>query len=954
MNTLDFLKRVLPSEGIYVAVLIRGKTTRQLFFQTVEELANAVQQGDAKEIDAYYAISSFKEEGSRKFDNAHLTQVVAMDIDCGEGKQYADWKEGLKAFGAFAAKVNTPAPMIVLSGGGLHVYWCLSEALRPEEWKPLADGMKALALNNGLAIDPTVTGDISRILRPTQTHNYKGDTPRPVKLLLDAAPVDPDHLRSLVPEHVSVPAVNRQATNSKLLQDMAVKSDFPLSNGEAILNKCQQINWMYENRADKTKVNEPMWYRMIGVAAYCHNAEDVAIKWSEGHPNFDPQATIDKMNHWKDGATGPSLCEKFEEVRPGGCKGCKFKDKIGSPVRLGVQFQEVEISHDVLDATAYEIELPKPYKRTDKGIKATIDDTDIDVSPFDLYPVGYGKDESLGYEVVRYHWKRPHVGWQPLNLRQAFLTDGSREFAGAIADQGIVLTSKKQTEYFQHMLRSYMDKLRQQRTMTNLYSTMGWKNNYTEWVMGDTILRRNKDGTVAEEQILLASSSQRLGSDLYGAEGTLEEWRDFTRLLPQGKFIPIQFVLGVSLSSPFYDFTGLKNTVISLFGETGSGKTLAQLWGQSVWGDPIKLHFAAKYTQNALFSRFGLYCHMPLTVDETTMVDVKDVGDLIYWFTQGRDKARLNRHAEEREAREWAAPSILSTNKSMSSKLSASGLESAAQMARLLELETHPHPLFTNNSSAGREIHKFVTSHYGTAGREFMKRLLELGPDSIKAMIDESFATFSKRYHCKFAGDERFWEQAIVLADLALRLAHEWGLILYKPKECIEWALIQIGAIRKVVADQKVDGLDMLTEFLNEHASTALTVWHTGNNKPTPDMSRIPRSDLRIRFDLFRKDSATPCDHGSVTFDRTFYRKWLSQQGYDYKAFMHEINEQSINVTPKSNKSSLGKDSPIKIPQCYVISVNLNHPRLKAILDDADEAADSATLGNLALVGVAQ
>ena len=77
---------------------------------------------------------------------------------------------------------------------------------------------------------------------------------------------------------------------------------------------------------------------------------------------------------------------------------------------------------------------------------------------------------------------------------------------------------------------------------------------------------------------------------------------------------------------------------------------------------------------------------MMMTVDETTMVDVKDVGDLIYWMTQGRDKARLNRHAEERESREWAAPSVLSTNKSMSSKLSASGLESAAQMARLLEL----------------------------------------------------------------------------------------------------------------------------------------------------------------------------------------------------------------------------------------------------------------------------
>jgi len=624
MNTLDFLKRVLPSEGIYVAVFIRAKQTRQLFFQTVEELAHAVEQGDTKGIDAYYAISSFKDTGSRKVDNVHLTQVIAMDVDCGEGKEYPTWKDGLKALGDFVTKLSMPTPMIVMSGGGLHVYWCLTKPLRPEEWKPIADGMKATALNNGFKIDPVVTSDIARILRPVGTHNYKDETPREVKLLIDATPVDPKDF------------------NSKLLQDMAVQSDFPLSNGEAILNKCQQIKWMYENKADKTKVNEPMWYRMLGVAAYCHDANDVAIKWSEGHPDFDPQATIDKMEHWKQGSEGPTKCIRFEEVRPGGCKGCKFKDKIGSPVRLGVQYQEVEVGQDVLDQTAYEVELPKPFKRTDKGIKCTIDDTDIDVSPFDLYPVGYGKDESLGYEVVRYHWKRPHIGWQPLNLRQAYLTEGSREFAGAIADQGIVLTSKKQTEYFQYMLRSYMDKLRQQRTMTNLYSTMGWKNDYSEWVMGDTILRRSKDGTVVEEQILLSSASQRLGHDLYGTAGTLEEWRDFTRLLPQGKFLPIQFVLGVSLSSPFYEFTGLKNTVVSLFGETGSGKTLAQLWAQSVWGDPIKLHFAAKYTQNALFSRFGLYCHMPLTVDETTMVDVKDVGDVIYWFTQGQDKARLN------------------------------------------------------------------------------------------------------------------------------------------------------------------------------------------------------------------------------------------------------------------------------------------------------------------------
>ena len=62
-------------------------------------------------------------------------------------------------------------------------------------------------------------------------------------------------------------------------------------------------------------------------------------------------------------------------------------------------------------------------------------------------------------------------------MRQAYLAEGSREFPAAIADQGIVLNNKYQTGHFQLMLRAYMDELRHRRTMTNLYATMGWKEN---------------------------------------------------------------------------------------------------------------------------------------------------------------------------------------------------------------------------------------------------------------------------------------------------------------------------------------------------------------------------------------------------------------------------------------------------------------------------------------------
>jgi hypothetical protein len=966
MNTLDFLKRVLPSEGLYCSFTVVGKYPKQVHHQTIEELAAEVLTDSQKGHNTYFAISAFNSDESREQANVRVIKTFALDIDCGEGKPYPSWKEGLLVLSDYIRELNLPGPMIVRSGNGLHVYWTLTTEMTPQEWRPIATAFKAsavakfkeLAEKRGIIsptpskpyIDPAVPADHARVLRPVGTVNTKGGNT--VALIFDAPPVDPQHFASFFPVTYGSPSEPppRHASGSTLLDNLAVKQDYPPSNADAVLSKCQQIKWMYENRHDKTKIDEPIWYRMLGVAAFCHDSHAVAIKWSEGHPEFDPQATIDKMEQWKQKCTGPTSCEKIEEVRPDGCKGCKFKGKVSYPTQLGIQYQEVQIAPDALDTAAYEVELPKPFKRTNKGIKVSIDDADIDVCPFDIYPVGYGRDESLGYEVVRYHWNRQHIGWQPLNLRQAFLTDGSREFAGAIADQGIVLFNKKQTEYFQYMLRTYMDKLRQQRAMTNLYSTMGWKHDYTEFVMGDTILRCNKDGTITEEQVLLSSTSQRLGHDLYGTSGSLAEWREFTRIMPKVNLLGQMFAIGVSLSSPLYAFTGLKSTTVSLYGPTGCGKTLAQLWGQSVWGVPEKLHFAAKYTQNAVFARFGLYCNMPLTIDETTMMDVKDVGDFLYWISQGRDKARLNRNAEERESKEWQAPAILSNNTSMGSKLVASGMETTAQMVRLLEVSLQVHPIFKSGSTAGRDIYNFISSNYGHAGREFVKYLLQLGPEGMKAIVDDAFKTFPKRYHHHFTGEERFWEQAIVLADLAVRLAYENNIVAFPPEVMTNWILNQIGALRKTVIDYQNDGFDMLTEYLNEHANMALTVWHTGDTKPAVDMQRLPRGEVRARFDCHRKDHSSQFDHGTVMVDRTHFRKWLAMKGVDYRGFIREMTSAQIVVTPKSNKASLGKDSPIKLPQSYVIALNLSHPRLKGILEDEDMAIDNTLLGQLKVV----
>ena len=938
METLDFLQRVLPSEGFYVTTVINEDGNRQGFFDSVEELAKAIQGLDRRGNNTYFAISSFKGKGSRKQDNVRATRVLALDVDCGEGKPYSSWKKGLLGLSKFVDELGLPKPMVIHSGNGLHVYWVLGKDIPPDTWKPVAEALKAATVDKKFYVDTGVTANSALVLRPVGTTNPKNG--KEVKLLIDAEPTTLEVMQTKLIDYITV----KRKRDTGLSDALQVESTLPPANPALVMTKCQQIQWAVKHQSE---VPEPLWYDMLGVAAYCEDPESTAIAWSEQHPDFDVDLTLKKLKHWKDVTTGPTTCNKFDMDRPNGCKGCPFHGKIGSPARLGIQYKEVSMSTDVLDPVAREVPLPKPYKRTADGIKVTIDEADVDVCNFDIYPVGYGKDESLGYETVRYHWNRPHVGWQELVLRQAFLADGSREFPAAIADQGIVLYNKYQTTQFQLMLRTYMDELRRRRAMTNIYSTMGWKENYHQFVLGDTIFRRMPDGSVEEENISLSTTTGPLSDNLYSTSGDLQQWAEFTKLTEKADLLTHMFALCVSFSAPLYAFTGLKGLTISLYGPTGGGKTLAQMWMQSIWGNPDKLHFAAKFTQNTLFSRMGLYSNMPMTIDEATIMADKDVGDFLYWVSQGRDKARLNRNSEERDAKTFSMPVTLSTNKSMASKLISSGLDTDAQFARLLEITVSPSDLFTKDSEAGRKMYNFINNNYGIAGRTFVKKLLELGPNGIKAAIDEANSTFKERYRATFSGEERYWEQALVLADLAGKMATDWGLIKYDYTKGIEWILAQIGAIRRAVLENKSDAFDILGEYMNAHADCALTVFHQGSQKPMVDHARIPRGSVHIRFDLYRKTVGDYFDSGTMMIDRTHLRKWLAAQGADYRSFMQEINDENINATPKSQKFYLGKDSPIRVGQTYVVGVNLNHPRLQGILDKENESVDDMVYGQL-------
>jgi hypothetical protein len=127
-----------------------------------------------------------------------------------------------------------------------------------------------------------------------------------------------------------------------------------------------------------------------------------------------------------------------------------------------------------------------------------------------------------------------------------------------------------------------------------------------------------------------------------------------------------------------------------------------------------------------------------------------------------------------------------------------------------------------------------------------------------------------------------------------------------------------------------------------------VTVSHIdGSDIPIYAPERLPRGEVRVRFDLYRKSPVAKNDRGILLVDKTHFRKWMASRGGDWKRFTDTLEAESIDATPSSKKAMLGRNVPeLRLPQTYVVGVNLAHDRLKELLDN-EERPESLTLGQL-------
>ena len=273
--------------------------------------------------------------------------------------------------------------------------------------------------------------------------------------------------------------------------------------------------------------------------------------------------------------------------------------------------------------------------------------------------------------------------------------------------------------------------------------------------LADTIKSYTKYGWLHIDNELIFLSNQPIGNNeliskyvcqdtLYlTPTGSLEIWTDMVKNEICNN-IPLEFVLVSSLSSPLlallnmsYDFGSI---VINFANTSSKGKTTAAMLAASVFSNPqlnrgTAISFNA--TENALQEHIAKCNGLSVIIDEAAVSVSLNLQKLLYSFSTGRSKMRLNGNSTQKLVKEFSSIIFSTAEYNFISDESPDGLRT-----RVFEITD----TLTKNATNSDNIKKIVIKNYALAGNIFIKHLISIGEDKIISDYELTKAELIKQY----------------------------------------------------------------------------------------------------------------------------------------------------------------------------------------------------------------
>lgn len=915
-----FLETILPANGRYCAVAIDDKSKgikRQVFTNTIEELVELVESFDTAGLGSFFALANYGEQDRRLADNAQSMRSLFIDVDCGEGKPYADPTAAASALRAFIDATKLPRPSVVASGGGLHAYWPFTEDLPVSEWKPMARALKKLCVDQKFSVDLQCTTDAARVLRCPGTSNYKQDKPRPVNVIYLGTPSTPEALRALLPMS-ELPAdlsAAKQFGADDATKALAVGTRRP-SKFSIILAKsmagdgCGQIRNAMETQK---RIEEPLWRAALSIAWNCEDAEEAIVTISKDHPEYTYEKTLDKSQRLTD---KPYTCSWYKENHPTHCEGCQ--QRITSPIQLGGYMPEAEadpeggyvieteVGADVDGANpivvkAYMPELPKPYFRGVQGgiYLRKVDDSGVEIEPIEIYP------QDL-YVTERFYDSPEHGDGEgelvAINLHLP--RDGLRQFHAPVyhllakdklrdllVKHGVVAYGK-QLDNIMAYLASSIRKLQASFSSSKTRNQMGWTPE-NHFVIGEF------EYTPAGVRLAPPASNTRQLAPLFHSKGTVEGWRDIINFYNRPGMEGHAFGFLVGLGScllKLLNNTQVRGAVLNLVSNgSGTGKTTVQLAINSIFGHPTELLMEAKDTPASRFQRLGTLNSICMTVDELTNASGEQLSALVYGSTSGRAPHRMEASANKLRTNQttWCSVTVTSSNAVMADALAAHRTAVEGELKRVIDLHISVPPDIPKSESDA--LFSRLAHNYGVAGPKFIEFVV-CNRELVERTLHDMQLSIDKE--ANFERNDRFYSAVCTLAIVAGLIGNKLELFKLNISRIREFALKQVSEVKEsnqsTVGDAGTMALETLSRFINENVNNVLIV-HKGT-AGTPAPSTSPKGQLKMRYEA---------DTGEIIIPASDLRTYFVDRRVDFRASLLEFKAKNLLALGPKNELSV-------------------------------------------------
>lgn len=955
MELIDFFKTLLPASGAY-ALFHTGRRVH-VWAGSLDDLVDKAKARESQD-SWYYATAAFNDD-HRTQANVSAKRCFYFDLDAGAEKYakhgdavYPTQQDAIADLVAFAKKTGLMPSLIVSSGGGLHVYYALSEDIHPDEWKPTADALKKFALNQGLRIDPSCTGDSARVLRPLGALHANGNR---VELLRNTGKIwSLDEIRAIVPEAVPLPRPSAKY-NADINDEILDGGKAPDVSARKIAESCGVMRTISQNRGN---VQEPVWRGMLGLVKFSVEGADLAHEWSDGHPSYDFDETQEKFDRY---AAKPTTCDFFAQFC-GECNSCPHRGQIKSPISLGqlitVQEKvkagaELETPEEQLVATVptdalgedYRIQLYRGKYALAANIAVATENEDGEQGyqkewhPFtydiwwleDWTEAGREQGENCSTNVVLLrNGERCQFG-----LDTAHVADNKRllvELSGKSIN--VINYSSKNKVIMQNYANDQLSRIKAAASRPVLRDRYGFQFDRTGKLIcaqGELVIY--PDGAIRKALLGRSLGSQRntlgiaclpeseheqWGADVWRTHirpAAAQQVEFYQRYYGHNSMSVAQLAIMLHLASPMLVFAAPNEMVrgqpmpsigftVSLYSaDSGKGKTAIQIAASSAFGDPnsmVKAGGAGDMTDVAHSARAAAFGNMPLGLDEVTQNNAQQVGVVINRISGGSDKMRGSREGHlARVPLTWALISVVSSNMPQREMLSTFQKSSDALQMRLLELNCDQLPAIgadaLNEYEATRN--EMLIPNIGALGACINLYCINKGVKRMREIVGNKVEEAARLMGG--SNRERFLLKGLACVLAVQEALEQMKLAPFQIGPMVEEYRKALGEAREYSEAVRIGGVGQLRKMMADLSPHFMVTNHetlAGGREDVIENERTMRMPLHGR----------QVRSGRYTYlAQDAMQKWCQEQGYSFAQLVREATTAGVFMPIEGDKLSV-------------------------------------------------